>query len=130
MLLQEKLREVCDILAAQIRDNSYDGAISHVITEANAVLEQAENASDDPVRFAVFLDGGLVEEIYTDRPAKVIKIDMDIEGADEDEISRYPTQNNDTAKGCIIVNDSRDYPHCIVEENAEYVERLFKSQED
>lgn len=40
--LKEKLREVCNILSDQNKDDSYDEAIGHVLTEAYEVLNEAE----------------------------------------------------------------------------------------
>jgi hypothetical protein len=90
-------------------------------------FEEAIHWMKEPVRFAVFLDGGLVQEVYTDRPSKMIKIDLDIEGADEDEITEYPDRANESCKGFISIDDSCE--QSILEEDAEYVERLFKSQD-
>lgn len=91
-------------------------------------FEEAIHWLKKPARFAVFLDGGLVQEVYTDRPAKMIKIDLDIEGAPDEDITEYPAGDGTIVKAYVDISKSAE--DSIVEEDAEYVDRLFKSQED
>ena len=73
-------------------------------------------------RLVVFIEGGLVQEIYTDNPDAEIEVavaDHDIEGADEEDLITVTLENGEDQEYCGSI---RTLAHAPV-----YVDRLFKA---
>lgn len=60
-----------------------DSEIDRLCEEINCSAQAPERAE---ARLVVELEGGLVQGIYSDVPARVLVVDYDVEGADDDEV--------------------------------------------
>lgn len=92
----------------------------------SAMIEELKAAANEPSRLAIFMEGGIIQEVYTVQPTEVMLVDLD--ECPEEELKEYPTRAGNTNKAYVGTSVSYD-KHSVVEEDYEYVERLFKSQE-
>lgn len=91
----------------------------------NAVQEMKTLLTNNP-RVVLFIDGGMVQEIYTDRQAEIIKIDMDIDGVSDEEIESYTDPQGGEGKGIISFEETKRYPYSIARVDEEFVSNIFK----
>lgn len=97
-------------------------------TVSNEKLEEFDNAVQEikkPNQIVVFLEGGLVQEVYTKSPTEMVKIDLDTEGADKRELSLYPDSDGNMNSAFVSLDDSKDAPYSLVEQNEKYVDKIF-----
>ncbi len=120
-LIRNVLEDTISLTSCNCPEGACDGTCTY--SQAKTALESL----DTPVHLAIFLDGGLVQEVVTDRPAKVVKVNLDIDGADDDDLTDFPERFIKPSRAYVSVDDSADGE--TVKEDPEYVERLFKSQE-
>lgn len=73
-------------------------------------------------KIAVFVSGGVVQEIVTDSDINVAVIDMDTDGASDEELNFYPDDDGNQNSAYIAINE-------ITTKDPEYVSRLFKAIE-
>ena len=83
-------------------------------------------------KIVVVLDGGLVQDIYTDTPVEVVTLDFDVESADNDELLRVPGIGESTPKAG---KDGLANPACPgirgdVEVDKKWVETVFEKVTD
>lgn len=97
-------------------------ACDSMIKELRLAIRQAK----EPTKVVAFLDGGLIQEVYADREIEFLKIDMDVEGAEDDEITLYPDANGNENSAYISLEETKNYPHSIAAVDKRYVETLFK----
>lgn len=76
-------------------------------------------------RVAVFMDGGLIQEIYTDQKAEIVKIDLDINDAEEDELTLYHDKEGNEVRAYVSIEKTEDYPHSIADVDKSFVDKLF-----
>lgn len=120
-LIKGVLRDTIDLTHCNCPENKCDGSCTY--SQAVRSLEELNK----PVRFAVFLDGGLVQEVYSDRPAELIKIDLDVDEASPEDLFEYPDRSGNVTKAYVDISKSDN--DSILEVDAEYIDQLFKSQE-
>ena len=90
--------------------------LSHVYASLKKIAEER-------TRVAVFMDGGLIQEIYSDSPVEVMKIDLDVEGAEEEELTPYPDREGEPNKAYISLEKS-GYG---VDVDEEYIDTLWNN---
>lgn len=76
-------------------------------------------------RIVIFLNGGLVQEIYTDQDAEIIKIDLDIDGAEDSDLTTYPDRESKNNRAYIAVMKTKEEPTGTAQVDKEYVDKLF-----
>lgn len=97
-------------------------------TKLSYVYTNLKEIAQERTRVAVFMDGGLIQEMYSDRPVEVLKIDLDTEGAEEEELTPYPDRKGSMNKAYISLEVSAEAPASQVDVNEEYVEALWNNQ--
>lgn len=121
---QEIFDEALRIIKEQWTDarpgSAHKQKLSHVYASLRKIAEER-------TRVAVFMDGGLIQEMYSDSPVEVMKIDLDIEGAEDEELTPYPDREGSTNKAYISLECSKDYPASQVEEDEEYINNLWNN---
>lgn len=98
-------------------------ACDAIIKELRLALRQAEKHIP---RIVAFLDGGLIQEVYADQHIEFLKIDMDTDGANEDEIEIYPDADENENKAFISLEETKNYPYGIAAVDKKYVKTLFE----
>jgi hypothetical protein len=64
----------------------------------------------DPPKAVITLEGGLIQDIKTDRPVDVLQLDMDTEGVENNELARYKAEDSSNAEATAwrVVTGSKD----------------------
>lgn len=115
----EKIQDLYNKAQAMPQTRASSLLLSEIIT----ILDEHRKAQ--PTRVVAFLDGGLIQEIYADREIEFLKIDMDVEDAEYDEVTLYPDANGNENSACISLEETKNYPHSIAAVDKRYVETLF-----
>jgi len=77
-------------------------------------------------RIVIRLDGGLIQEIFSDQPVEIIQLDTDLDGTEEQELILYPDEegNENSATAWYCDTDKEGDPHG--ETCPSLVNRIFK----
>lgn len=91
------------------------------------IYENLKKIAEERTRVAVIMDGGLIQEMYADRPVEVLKIDLDIDGAEDKELSLYPDKEGSINSAYISLEKSAEYPASQVDVDEKYIEILWNN---
>lgn len=89
-------------------------------------MKGKENMKKSNPKIIIRLDGGLIQEIYSDQPVEIIQLDTDIDGVEDSELILYPDgdNNDNSATAWYCRTDRKDDSHG--ELAPEYVNKVFK----
>lgn len=97
-LFIEKIKEFGIVDEEDIQNCLDNGYVEN--SEETICLAHPEN-NTDPTKLIIILDGGLIQEVYSTSNTDILKIDLDIEGAQEEELSLFPDSDGNLTSAFI-----------------------------
>ncbi len=113
MLTKQNLIEIEKFLAG-FEDDDEQKNVRAMLTNVRAAIIAP------PPRVAIICDGGLVQEVIADIPMRAIVCDYDVEGADEEDLTKIPQNEGEDDQPASI-----SQPAC--DDSPETIDDLLKN---